>query len=60
MLDKVSRVNPFVQMKGGPDPSPSQGQHFLPSFMYKNATKFKIYVIEKKKKTRKTLQLLQL
>lgn len=50
MLDKVSRVNPFVQMKGGPDPSPSQGQHFLPSFMYKNATKFKIYVIEKKKK----------
>ena len=25
MLDKVSRVNPFVQMKGGPDPSPSQG-----------------------------------
>lgn len=25
MLDKVSRVNPFVPMKGGPDPSPSQG-----------------------------------
>ena len=37
-------------MKGGPDPSPSQGQHLLPSFMYKNATKFKIYVIEKEKK----------
>lgn len=40
-------------MKGGPDPSPSQGQHFLPSFMYKNATKFKIYAIEKKKKKKK-------
>ena len=30
MLDRVSRVNPFVQMKGGPDPSPSQGTFSLP------------------------------